>query len=147
VPPRLRRWALPALAALALLVAVIWWAASRPAADPVAEAVPETPSPAVEPPPPEPPPTGAVIVQALHWGRITEIADSDGFVQELPELYQTPVLLRLPPGSYRITLENPGSDEPSACEVEVTVDDTAACEVRFGDASALDYFKETGWWS
>ncbi|MEE8522610.1 MAG: serine/threonine-protein kinase, partial [Thermoanaerobaculia bacterium] len=149
IPPALKRWLLPAAAALVLLIAVVWWAANRTEAPPVVATPPVTPPPPVAPPPPPPPKstTGAVAVDALPWARITEITDAEGFVQDLPHLFTTPVLLHLAPGSYRISLKSPEHPDLITCEVEVALDELATCSASFGAATVLDYFKETGWWN
>ncbi len=147
LPPAVRRWALPAVAGFVVLLLLVLWLTSRESEPPVAQVAPPPPPPPVAPPPPPEPEIGAIAVHALPWARITEITDADGFVQDLPQLFHTPVLLRLPPGTYRISLENPEHPDLLNCEVEVTVDQLASCSVTFGEATALTYFKETGWWN
>jgi len=151
--PPLPRWAIPAAAGVVLVLGIglLVWLLSRGGGDqPVAEEVAETPAPAVEEPgtPAPGPALGGVSVNALPWARLTEITDASGYLQPLPDDPSTPLFLRLPPGEYRLTLEHPDHpEELGGCELEVVAEEVQSCVVEFGEpASAVDYFKDSGWW-
>lgn len=136
---------------LVLAIGLVAWLLSRGGGDePVAEQVAETPAPAVaEPGTPAPGAVlGGVSVNALPWARLTEITDGSGYLQPLPEDPSTPLYLRLPPGEYRLTLEHPDHpDELGSCELEVVAEEVQSCVVEFGEpTTAVDYFKDSGWW-
>ncbi|MEM8962586.1 MAG: serine/threonine-protein kinase [Acidobacteriota bacterium] len=114
------------------------------------EPEPEVVTP-VLPPPPAPVETevelGALAVSVAPWGEITEIADQRGYLQDLPEDATTPLVLRLEPGAYTISILPAGTDEVWTCEADVTLEATARCEYVPETASDITaYFKDTGWW-
>ncbi len=115
--------------------------------------------PPPEPPPPEPPPVvpqrptavvppavGVVTVAALPWGEISEVNDSEGYLQELPDDPFTPLRIELPPGRYTLHLRHPDYIETLSCEVEVSVGLASACDVDFGRPTVTEFFKEGDWW-
>ncbi|MEM8932116.1 MAG: serine/threonine-protein kinase [Acidobacteriota bacterium] len=72
----------------------------------------------------------------------------------LPGGAATPLRLDLPPGRYRVTLEAPAGvadgsipAEDLICEVTVTLGAEVLCRRTLGAPSALDLFKDNGWWS
>ena len=137
------------VAALLAVVAIGWFLAGGGAPEePEEPAIPEPPKPRVETPSDlaAPPPMGQVIVDAVPWGEIVEITNADGYLLDLPEVVQTPTSLSLEPGLYRIQVANENAAEPSQCEVDVLLDVPVECRISFPTASALEYFKDTGWW-
>jgi hypothetical protein len=93
-------------------------------------------------PPPTPVVTfGTASIDATPWATVTAIVSDDGLSQPLPEDPSTPLSLRLPVGSYRITLVGPQS---ATQELRVTILDGTTATVpttAFGVMSAEDYFK------
>ena len=122
------------------------WLALRNGSEAEIEPAPEQPpAPAVQPAVTEPE-LGAVRVHAAPWVRLTEITDAQGYLQELPQQVQTPLYLELPPGRYTLQVQNAEGTDVETCEVEVTLETVSSCAPAFAAPSALDYFKETGWW-
>lgn len=54
-----------------------------------------------------------------------------------PQTFRTP----------RWILPYPGHADVAICEVEVASVERASCAVAFGKPSALQYFKDSGWWN
>jgi serine/threonine protein kinase len=89
-----------------------------------------------------------VLVDASPWGQLLEIADDSGKKLAVPGDALTPLVLQLDPGTYRLILGRPGSEERQECRIEVGPSADAECRVAFADAAvtATDLFKESGWW-
>jgi hypothetical protein len=62
--------------------------------------------------------TGTLIVDALPWGEVLEIADAKGVAQALPENRFTPLALSLAPGEYTLRVRPP-KGEPRSVTVTV----------------------------
>ncbi|MEO1087370.1 MAG: hypothetical protein AAFY88_24295, partial [Acidobacteriota bacterium] len=118
-----------------------------------------TPEPSLSPAPslPAPPPPvaeveelGSLLVFSTPWAEVTEITDSAGFVHDLPADPTTPLHLRLPEGLYRVTLAMPAVDDVEAeeriCEVRVGIGEDATCTEVVGEPTAIQFFKDSGWW-
>ncbi|MEO1369826.1 MAG: hypothetical protein AAFX50_21800, partial [Acidobacteriota bacterium] len=116
---------------------------------------PET-APAPAPLPAPPPPVedveelGSLLVLSTPWAEVTEITDAAGFVHDLPSDPTTPLHLRLPEGLYRVTLAMPaagdGDAEERICEVRVGIGEEATCAEVVGEPTAVQFFKDSGWW-
>ncbi len=139
------KWA--GAAAAVVLVATVGWLATRGGSEPPPEPV-EAPPPPVQTVQPTviEPSLGAVAIQSGSWAQLTEITDAQGYVQNLPEQIHTPLYLELPPGQYKIHLQNPEGTEVQTCDVEVALETIASCAPVFTPPSPTDYFKEAGWW-
>jgi tetratricopeptide (TPR) repeat protein len=138
-----------------------WWLAHR-------EEVPPSPAPSVEPdispstdtaetrsslptPSPIPPPdlapatgSGLLIVDALPWGEVTAVLDSNGKRHTLGDSPFTPFVLGLPPGEYKISIKGPDSRQPIA--LTATIKDAAVERkmAEFRRIDADDYLKRAG---
>ena len=148
IGPPLARFKWVGLAAGSLLATGLVWLLLRgdgQASDPVVETTPEPP-PAVATAAPAQPALGAVTVNASPWAEITEITDAKGYVQDLPAFPQTPIYLELPPGAYKIHLEQPQGEEIRTCDVVVKLETVVECAAEFAEPSVTEYFKESGWW-
>ncbi len=156
--PPLGHLKLAGIAVAAIAAVGLGWLIFSGGDDATVEPAPETPPPAVVVQPVVTEPTlGAVAINAMPWAELTEITDADGYVQELPRSVHTPLYLELPPGQYKIHMRPPSGDTQTAeanaeanelatCDVEVTLGAVASCAPVFGEPSATEYFKETGWW-
>jgi hypothetical protein len=107
-----------------------------------------SPSVAVVEPTPAPTPavaagTGTLIVDALPWGEVLEVADAKGVAQALPENRFTPVALSLPPGEYRLRVRPP-KGEPRSLTVTVRASGAETELVEFGRVDAAAYLRKSG---
>ncbi len=97
-------------------------------------------------PPALPAASGTLVLTALPWAEVTEIRDSRGEPHPLVGDPYTPILLALPPDSYRITLVNPQSAAPIEIEVEIRADEDTLEVVEFDQRMGEDaYFEKIGW--
>ncbi len=99
-----------------------------------------------EPPAAAVTPTAALLVDAIPWGRIERIETSAGEPRELPEARETPVLLELPAGDWRVVLSNPSFAEERVCAFTLVGAGRHHCLVEFERLSVDRYFQEAGWW-
>ena len=137
---------MPTLAVLALvaLVAAILTAVVHYRPRP--ERLP-LPGPAADAPEPAPEaPTATALIDAIPWGRIERIVSTDGRRADLPAERETPSLLELPAGDWRVVLSNPRFEEERICELRLVERGRADCLVEFERLSVDQYFRETGWW-
>ena len=148
IGPPLARFKWIGLAAGAVFtIGLLWLALSGDKTDdkPVAVTQPEPPPVALTPVVATPK-LGAVTINALPWAELTEITDAQGYVQDLPEVIQTPIFLELPPGAYKIHLRQPEGEDLQTCDVDVTLEGVATCRPEFAELNVTEYFKESGWW-
>ena len=68
--------------------------------------------------PPAVVPSGQIVIEALPWATVTEVKGEDGTVHPLPTPAATPLLLRLPVGTYTVRLAGP---PPAGTTREITV--------------------------
>lgn len=92
------------------------------------------------------PPTGSILIDAIPWGRIERIETPEGERLEPPEPRETPVLLRIPAGTWRVAISNPTFDEERVCEFDLAEGTRQDCRVEFERLSVDQYFREAGWW-
>lgn len=115
--------------------------AARPARDTEKErraaAAPERVPPPVpaereSTPPPSAVSAGYLAVGALPWGRIAQVVDVDSSkpVAGVKDL-ETPHLLELPPGRYRVTISHKDFGTQQSPVVTVAAGATASVQVRF----------------
>ncbi len=91
-------------------------------------------------------PTGTAFVDAVPWGRVERIESPTGETLELPAPRETPLLLELPAGEWRIALSNPDLEEEQVCELTVAVGARYDCTIEFERVTVDQYFREAGWW-
>lgn len=89
---------------------------------------------------------GTVVVDATPWGEVVGIVEVGGNDVLLPSDAVTPLVLRLAPGEYEVSLAHPQQSEPVSCRVEVVARGDHQCTVELGSLSARGYFREVGWW-
>ena len=93
------------------------------------------------------PAAGLLIIDAQPWAEVSRLVNDKGEEIELPQNPYTPLPLKLPPGRYLATLQNPSAPDSRRCEALVSETTAGICEPEIGDViEASDYFRETGWW-
>lgn len=137
---------LAAIVALVVAVAAILGAvvSTRPRAGrqpeaPVVRVSAEAPAPAVTP-------TAPTLIDAIPWGRIERIETADGEPWPLPDPPETPILLQLPAGDWRVVLSNPSFAGEKICAFSLAAAERHDCLVEFERLSVDQYFREAGWW-
>jgi hypothetical protein len=91
-------------------------------------------------------PTGTALIDAVPWGRVERIESADGETLELPSPRETPLLLELPAGQWRIALSNPALDDERTCELTIAEGARESCRIEFEPVNVDQYFREAGWW-
>ena len=112
-------------------------------------------TPAVAVPEPAPPPatslaaasaaaSGTLVIDALPWGEVTEVVQTDGTRRPLGAVALTPLALDLPPGDYTVRVRNPAF--AVTLSMTATVKPTAVERrlLEFRRVDASDYFRRTG---
>ena len=139
------RWgAVGLLASLAFvaLVAVGWLAVQR-----AREGPGEAAAPAARPPEPAPAPAGGtLVIEAIPWGEVVRITDGSGTEVAMPAERTTPMVLTLAPGAYEVEITRSDVAEPRSCRAEVPPSGAAHCRVELLPVTAVEYFRQAGWW-
>jgi eukaryotic-like serine/threonine-protein kinase len=156
-----RRW-LPVAAVIALLflggAAVVWLKA------PVDDVVPEkgaaTASNTMTPPVPAPvsdtvPPgssvtvaapvvlPGQLVINAFPWAQVTSVVNAEG-VEQLPGGGETPLVLSLSPGTYKVSLSNPYSKKSVVLDANVATGKTSRLQAELDRVDAASYIDGLG---
>ncbi len=134
-----------AIAALVILVAALLTAVVRYRPDPAVQAV-SAPTTRVLGEAHLPSPTAAALIDAIPWGRIERIETAGGTLRPLPVPRETPVLLELPAGEWRVALSNPSFEGELICDFTLIDGARHDCLVEFERLSVDQYFKDIGWW-
>ncbi|MCP4658867.1 MAG: protein kinase [bacterium] len=90
------------------------------------------------------PGSGAVAIDAIPWAEITRIVDQDGKGHAPYPTKHTPVLLRLDPGTYRITLRCPSPRPPEEITVEIPAEAPSVPSVTCQKIDSKQYFLSMG---
>jgi serine/threonine protein kinase len=161
VPKAERRW--PAVAAVvALLIAgglaVVWMkmpvasvspeqaivTASNTMTPPLPAAVPAPVPPgssvtvaaaAVDP--------GQLLINAFPWAQVTSVLDAAG-VEQLSGAGETPLMLSLSPGTYRVSLSNPYSKKSVVLDATIAAGETARLQAELDRVDAASYVDSLG---
>ncbi len=138
-PKPRRRWlAVAPIAALLLAAAIVALWRTGTVERPVVQApVPETAGTtvAVE----TPAGTGQLLINALPWGEVTSVKNGAGEEQLEGGGTETPLLLSLPAGDYKVQLVNPNSKRSVVLDATVTANAVARCEAELDRVDADAY--------
>ena len=94
--------------------------------------------------PPAPPAHGKAILDARPWGIVERIVGSDGKEIELAADRETPLLLDLPAGSFRVVMSHPDRPAPQDTIILVEANKTSAFVTRLHPASGAEYLRVVG---
>ncbi|MEM7353231.1 MAG: hypothetical protein AAF657_20720, partial [Acidobacteriota bacterium] len=89
--------------------------------------------------------SGVLILDAVPWGEVVAIADGAGRPVALPAEAETPLMLDLPAGEYRITISNPELDLTLEVVEQVESSKTRRRFVELGAVDVAGYFARAGW--
>ncbi|MCG8455228.1 MAG: DUF4339 domain-containing protein [Holophagales bacterium] len=94
-------------------------------------------------------PVGQLVIDAFPWAELLRLESSSRGVLEVPGTQVTPLVLLVPPGSYRVELGSDGLGtgklETAFCELEVTAEQTRTCSRVLKTVDAAAYYREIGW--
>ncbi|HET8775826.1 MAG TPA: serine/threonine-protein kinase [Thermoanaerobaculia bacterium] len=145
-PVKPRRWlAIAAIVAVLLTAAVAALFLTRRTEPVVVQApVPETAGTTVAAEPPAPVlERGQLLINALPWGQVTSVKDGNG-AEQLAQSADTPVVLSLPAGAYKVQLSNPHSQRSVVLDATVSANTTTRCEAELDRVDADAYVKGLG---
>jgi tRNA A-37 threonylcarbamoyl transferase component Bud32 len=89
--------------------------------------------------------TGELVLNAYPWGTVETVLDSNRKPVALPGDATTPVILKLPAGSYVITFRHPRVEKAAQVIVKVEAKKRVSANATFTTISAQDYFSRAGW--
>ncbi|MEM9555391.1 MAG: serine/threonine-protein kinase [Acidobacteriota bacterium] len=99
-----------------------------------------------QPAPPRPSgPPGILVLDAAPWAEVMELVDPVGEDVPIAGSRATPLLLSLPPGTYRVRLLHPPSAAETALEIEIASDETTRRRVDLAPLTVGEYFDHVGW--
>ena len=159
VTTSLPRW-YPAAAVIALLllgvVAAMWWQSARPVVELPPVVVASTTTPATVAPPASTmtvdatadatvidEPSGQLLINALPWAQVTSVKNESG-VEQLTGAAETPLLLALPPGNYKVQLANPHSKRSVVLDGVVTANAISRVEAELDRIDISRYIDAIG---
>jgi serine/threonine-protein kinase PpkA len=89
---------------------------------------------------------GKLAIDAVPWGQVTEIKNSDGTVmQVLPSSRSTPMLVSLVEGNYTVSITDGDGGSPQELSVSVVAQQVVATTAKFDSMSADEYFDRSSW--
>jgi eukaryotic-like serine/threonine-protein kinase len=146
----LPRWyPIAAIIALLLLaaIAVVWFQSAKTqeiapvvvATTSVAPAIPATT--VVEVPAAAP---GQLLINAFPWGKVTSVTNTSGAEQLPAGAADTPLVLSLPAGNYKVQLTNPNSDRSMTLDATVTSGALTRAETELDRIDAAAYVEGIG---
>ena len=90
---------------------------------------------------------GQLAIDAVPWGEVTEIKDSQGnTVQVLPTSRSTPMLVSLEAGNYTVSIKNSDGGSPQNLSVSVVAQQVETAIAEFESLTADEYFERSSWW-
>jgi serine/threonine protein kinase len=88
---------------------------------------------------------GELVLNAYPWGKVESVLDANRQPVKLPEDATTPVTLKLPAGSYKVTFNHPQAHKPVQVIAKVEAQKRSAVNAAFTTISAQEYFTRAGW--
>lgn len=158
-PAHKRRTWLPVAAVVALMfvggAAALWLRTPAPAA-PIPEKPAATASNTMTPPAPAPvPPSssvtvaapvkdpGRLVINAFPWAQVTSVVDAQGS-EQLSGTGETPLVLSLAPGAYKVSLSNPYSKRTVVLDANVVAGETTRLQAELDRFDAQNYIDNLG---
>lgn len=146
LPRSPRRWigvaTILALLALISVLVVIWMQTRTPVVVPPTttetSTVASTTTVTVEPPT-----QGQLLINAYPWGQVTSVTDAKG-AEKLNGTAETPLVLSLPVGAYKVTLTNPNSNRSVVLNANVNADVTTRAEAVLDKVDTNAYVEGLG---
>jgi hypothetical protein len=88
---------------------------------------------------------GELVLNAYPWGKVESVLDANRQPVKLPDDATTPLTLKLPAGSYKVTFNHPQSKKPVQVIAKVEAQKRATANAAFTTISAQEYFTRAGW--
>ncbi|HST27698.1 MAG TPA: serine/threonine-protein kinase [Rudaea sp.] len=87
---------------------------------------------------------GELLLNATPWARVDAVADGSGRAVTLPEDSSTPLLLKLPAGTYSVVFRQPLDGKNKQLTVSIEGQKRATLSASFAAPDAKEYFKHAG---
>ena len=87
---------------------------------------------------------GELLLNATPWARVDAVADGSGRAVTLPEDSSTPLLLKLPAGTYSVVFRQPLDGKSKQMTVSIEGQKRATLSASFAVPDAKEYFKHAG---
>ncbi|HTI96001.1 MAG TPA: serine/threonine-protein kinase [Rudaea sp.] len=87
---------------------------------------------------------GELLLNATPWARVDAVADGSGRAVTLPEDSSTPLLLKLPAGTYSVVFRQPLDGKSKQLTVSIEGQKRATLSASFAAPDAKEYFKHAG---
>jgi len=87
---------------------------------------------------------GELVLNAYPWGKVESVLDANRQPIKLPEDATTPITLKLPAGSYKVTFAHPQARKPVQVIATVIAQKRGAANATF-TVSTQEYFTRAGW--
>ncbi|MGA8278291.1 MAG: protein kinase [Rhodanobacteraceae bacterium] len=87
---------------------------------------------------------GELVINALPWGTVDKVLDANREPMRLPTDHDTPLRLKLPAGSYYVTVTHPGISKGVSLFARVKAKDTIKTVARFQSLTADAYLRHAG---
>jgi eukaryotic-like serine/threonine-protein kinase len=88
--------------------------------------------------------TGQLLVNALPWGYVASVRDEAGGERLTGNPVETPLLLSLPAGQYKVRLTNPYSDRTVVLDATVAADELSRVESDLDRVDVASYIDALG---
>jgi serine/threonine-protein kinase PpkA len=88
---------------------------------------------------------GKLVIDAVPWGEVIEIRDTEGNAQELSGSLTTPLLVTLMSGNYNVSVRDSNGGSSQNLAVTVVAQQTATATAKFDSLSADEYFERSNW--
>jgi serine/threonine-protein kinase PpkA len=88
---------------------------------------------------------GRLALDVAPWGRLISVTAADGTEQAIDGERATPLVLTLPEGSYRLTVQGPDGRTRQQAEATVTRGQLSVTELRFAALDADTYLRQAGY--
>lgn len=84
---------------------------------------------------------GELVLKGLPWGEVVEVVGADGRNRVAGAPLQTPAVMTLEPGPYRVRFSNPVSQRAVTVETEVKAQGISHCEARLDEIDAASWLR------
>jgi hypothetical protein len=87
--------------------------------------------------------SGRLLINAFPWGEVTSVLDASG-EEQLIATTETPLMMSLPAGAYRVRLTNPNSNRSVVLDATVVANALSRCETQLDSIDASRYVDGLG---
>jgi hypothetical protein len=86
---------------------------------------------------------GRLVINAFPWAQVTSVVNAQG-VEQLSGTGETPLMLSLSPGTYKVSLSNPYSKKTVVLDANVATGETSRLQAELDRVDAQNYIDGLG---